>query len=447
MNFSLDYRGFMFLAAISVGAGLLFGLAPALRLSRIDVQGSLKDGGWGSSGGLRGKRLSALLVVTEMALAVVLLAGAGLMIRSFLNIYHAKTGVREDNLLVMRLFLPEAKYPRDEDQILFHQHLKDRLASVPGVAGSTIATTMPTGGSISNPYELEHAEPVDEQRRPNVSVVIVSPDYFHVMDVRLLRGRTFTDADTTSSIPVTIVNQRFAEKIWPGDDPIGKRFRLFEGKDPQPFVTVVGVAPNILQNDVTVREFDPLIYLPYAQKPRRDMSLMARTTVPPGTLGNTFRREVQAADQDMPLYNLRTFEERLAQNYWAQQIFGSLFTIFAGIALALASVGLYAVIAHSVSQRTQEIGVRMAMGASAGNILHLVFSQGLRQLAIGLGVGTAAAAAATRVLTSLLAQVSPTDPLSLVTASLIMASAAVLGCLIPARRAMRIDPIVALRHE
>ena len=172
-----------------------------------------------------------------MGLAVVLLAGAGLMIRSFLNVYRSTTGVRENNLLVMRLFLPEAKYPHDDDQIFFHQHLKARLDSLPGVTGSTIATTMPTGGSMSLPYELERGDPVDEQRRPNLSAVIISPDYFRVMDVRLLRGRAFSDSDDKTALPVIIVNQRFAEKIWPGDDPIGKRLRTFEGKEAGPWLT------------------------------------------------------------------------------------------------------------------------------------------------------------------------------------------------------------------
>lgn len=210
---------------------------------------------------------------------------------------------------------------------------------------------------------------------------------------------------------------------------------------------MVGVVPNILQNDVSVREYDPLIYVPYRQKPMRDMSIMARTRVPPATLGSAFRNEVKAIDDDLPLYNLRTLEERLAQNYWAQKIFGSLFAIFAAIALGLASIGLYAVIAHSVSQRTQELGVRMALGASSGNILGLVFSQGFGQLAIGLVVGLAAAFGLTRVLTSLLAQVSPADPLTFALAVLVLTSAALLGCLIPARRAMRIDPVIALRYE
>ena len=448
MNFSMDYRGFAYLAAVSIGTGLLFGLAPALRLSKLDVNTSLREGGRGSSGGPRARYLSALLVVSEMALAVVLLAGAGLMIRSFLNLYRTNVGVNTKNVLVMRLFLPEAKYPRPEDQITFHQRLKARLDSLPGVEVSSIAITMPTGGSMDFPYELEHSQPVDEKRRPNLSALVINPDYFRTMDLHALRGRTFTDADGVAGGPaVVIVNQRFAEKSWPGDDPIGKRLRIFNGKDPEPWLTVVGVVPNILQNDVSVREPDPIIYLSYRHKPQRDMSIMARTRVPPGTLGTAFRREVQAIDEDLPLYNLRTLEERIALNYWAQEIFGTLFAIFAGIALVLASVGLYAVIAHSVSQRTQEIGVRMALGASGQNILQLVFAQGIKQLAIGLAIGLAAAFGLTRVLRSLLVQVSPTDPLTLALVALVLAAAATLGCLIPARRAMRLDPVLALRNE
>jgi len=457
VSFSMDYRGFAYLAAISLGTGLLFGLAPALRLSRLDVNTSLKEGGRGSSGAGRGKYLSAVLVVAEMALAVVLLAGAGLMIRSFLNIYRTKTGVNEKNVLVMRLLLPEAKYSRPEDQVAFHERLKARLEAVQGVDVACISITMPTGGSMTYPYEIEGRPPIDLKNGWSDSVLVISPDYFRAMDVRLIRGRAFTEADGVGGSPVAIVNQRFAEKFFRGDEPIGRRLRIFEddmprlgvvgSKKPGAWMTVVGVAPNILQNDIDAHQFDPLIYVPYRQKPMRDMALMARTRVPPSTLINAFRRETQAIDQDMPLYNIRTLQERLAINYWQQGVFGTLFGIFAAIALVLASVGLYAVIAHSVSQRTQEIGVRMALGASGQDILSMVFTQGLRQLAIGLAVGLLAAWGVTRVLSSLLVQVSPTDPATFVLISLMLGAAAMLGCLIPARRAMSVDPVVALRNE
>lgn len=449
MNFSMDYRGFAYLGAVSIGTGILFGLVPALRLSRLDVNSSLKDGSRGSSGGKRGKYLSAVLVVAEMSLAVVLLAGAGLMIRSFLNVYRMQTGVNQKNVLVMRIFLPETKYPRDEDQLSFHDRLKARLDALPGVGVSSISVTMPTGGAIGFPYELEGRPPVDERQRPSLNLLVISPDYFRAMDLKALRGRFFNAADGTAGPPVTIVNQRFAEKFWPGEDPLGKRVRLFEKNAWQPWLTVVGVVPNVLQNleSASMRDHDPLIYVPYRQKPLRDMSLMARTLVPPNSLATAFRREVAALDQDMPVYNLRSLEERLDINNWTQRIFGSLFGIFALIALVLASVGLYAVIAHSVSQRTQEIGLRIALGASGPTILQLVFSQGMTQAIIGLAIGLGAAAGLTRLLHTLLVQVSPGDPMTLVAVSLVLAGAAVLGCLIPAVRAMRVDPVVALRHE
>ncbi len=448
MNFWMDYRGFAYLAAISIGTGLLFGLVPALKLSRLDLNRSLKDGGWGSSGGLRGKYLSGLLVIVEMALAVVLLSGAGLMIRSFVNIYRVKTGVNEKNVLVMRMFLPQARYPNGPQRIAFHERLKARLDALPGVEASTIANTMPTGGAAQFPFELENGPPSDPEHRPSISLLSIGLDYFRVMDVRILRGRTFNAVDgVEGQPPVVIVNQLFADKFWPGEDAIGKRFRLFAANNPEDWLTVVGIVPAILQNGITARGMRPVIYVPYRQKPMSDMALMARTVVPPSTLAEAFRREVQSVDNDLALYNLRTLEERFAQNYWAQKIFVGLFGFFAGIALTLASIGLYAVIAHSVSQRTQEIGVRMALGASAGEVLRLVFRQGVGQMAIGLGVGLAAAVGLTKALTSLMVDVTSTDPVTLGLVSLVLGTSAILGCLIPAMRAMRVDPVVALRHE
>ena len=446
MDFSLDYRGFVYLAMISLGTGLLFGLAPALRLSALNVYSALKDGGRGSSGGARGKYLAGMLVISEMALAVVLLVGAGLMIRSFMNIYTTPVGVRTDNVLVMRLMLPESKYPKPDDEVTFHRRLNDRLRALPGVESVTIASTMPTGGSEGFGFDLEGAPPADEKRRQNISAVIVSPDYFRVMSVAPLQGRFFGENDGVSGPPVVIVNQRFAEKSWPHQNPIGKRIRLY-GDVTHDWLTIAGVVPNILQNDVSQTEFDPMIYLPYREKPERDMSLMARTSVPPATMGGAFRREVQAVDANLPVYNLRTLEERLAINNWPYRIFGSLFAIFASIALVMASVGLYAVMANSVSQRTQEIGVRLALGSSDRNVLRLVFLQGMRQLAIGLVAGLAISFGVTRILKSLLVQVSATDPATFVIVSVVLGTAAALGCWLPARRAMRVDPVVALRYE
>jgi putative ABC transport system permease protein len=446
MNFSMDYRVFTYLAVISIGSGILFGLAPALRLASVDVNTSLKDGGRGSSTGARGKHLSSILVIAEVALAVVLLAGAGLMVRTFLNVYRASLGVNENNVLTMRLALPTSKYPKPTDQIAFHERLKPRLLALPGVASVEITNFLPTGGSASFQYELEGVPPVDTQRRPTLSALVLGPDYFRVMDVRPISGRVFTDADGVSGAPVALVNQSFAGKFWPGQDPLGKRLRLYTGGTPEPWLQVVGVVPNIVQNDISPRQIDPLIYIPYRQKPQSDMAIVARTVVPPGTLATAFRREIQAVDSDLPIYNLWTMQERLERNYWFYRVLGVLFVIFAGIALFLASIGLYAVMAHSVSQRTQEIGVRMALGATARTILQLLFRQGMLRVAAGVAIGLIGAFGVTRVLKAILVQVAPADPMTFATASGVLAIAATFGCWIPARRAMRADPMVALRH-
>jgi predicted permease len=446
MDFSMDGHVFAYLAAISAGTGLLFGLAPALQLSKLDVNSSLKEGGRGSSTGAHGRRLSRALVIAEMSLAVVLLAGAGLMIRSFLNVYRANLGVGTSNILTMRLALPQMKYPQGSDQIAFHDRLKTRLEALPGVESVAIANFLPTGGSSSFPYEFE-GTPSDAQHRPTLSAVIIGPNYFRAVGVGILRGRAFTDVDGVSGPPVVIVNQRFAGQFLAGEDPIGKRLRIFDNGTAGPFLTIVGVAPNIVQNEISPSQIDPLIYIPYRQKPTADMAILAHTLVPPGTLGNAFRREIQAVDSDLPVYNLWTLQERLERNYWFTRTFAVLFLIFAGIALLLASVGLYALTAHSVGQRTQEIGVRMALGAGPSSILRLVFVTGVRQLAIGLAIGVVAGLAVTRVLRAVLVQVSPFDPVTFIAASLLLILATMLGCWIPARRAMRVDPMVALRYE
>jgi predicted permease len=445
-DYAMDYRVLGYLIAISIGTGLLFGLAPASRLSTLDVNATLKDGGRGATGG-RGRHLSALLVIGEMALAVVLLTGAGVMIRSFLKVYSADLGVNTANVLTLTLNLPAAKYPDATAQIYFYDRLKTRLEAIPGVESTAFSNNLPTEGALTFPYELPGAPPVDEQRRPTLRALIVSPRYFHTMAAAVLSGRDFKDSDEASGIPVVIVNHQFATTLWPGEVALGKRLRLFSGATPEAWLTVVGVVSNIVQNDRTGRRTDPLVYVPYRQRPRSTMLAVARTRVPPGTLGTTFRREVQELDPDLPIIGPTTLTDRLAINYRDIRFNGVLFVIFAAIALLLASVGLYAVIAHSVSQRTQEFGIRTAMGATAGDILRLVFKQGMLPVGIGLTIGLPAALAVTPILKSQLVNVSPTDPITLLVASGVLVLSATLGCWIPARRAMRVGPAVALRHE
>jgi putative ABC transport system permease protein len=355
-------------------------------------------------------------------------------------------GVHTANVLIGSLGLPAAKYPGAEARISFFDRLQARLESTAGVEAVAIAGQLPTWGTPRLPYEIEGGGPVAQQRRPKIAAVVISPAYFRTLGAAVQSGREFHDSDGASGIPVVIVNQRFAALFWPGEQPLGKRLRLFDGDTPQAWLTVVGVASNIVQNDATRQQFDPLIYLPYRQQPAAVMWVLARTRIAPAGLGTAFRREVQALDADLPMYGPFALAERL-EVFWNSRFYGALFLIFAAIALLLASIGLYTVVAHAVGQRTAEIGIRMAIGATAGDIRKLVLLQGMVPLGIGLTFGLAASFAVNRVLEAELVEVSPADPITLVAASAALVLSATLGCLIPARRAMRVDPIIALRHE
>ncbi|HTR39699.1 MAG TPA: ABC transporter permease [Bryobacteraceae bacterium] len=448
LDYTMDSRVTIYLAAISLGTGLLFGLVPALRLSKLDVNSALKDGGRGATGGERGRHLSGLLVTAEVALAVVLLSGAGLMIHSFLNIYSAEPGFHAEKVLTGLLALPKDRYPDAASQVSFFDRLSVRIAAIPGIESTAMSEDIPTWGSRHQPYELAGAPPADPQTRPTVSDLVVSPSYFHVLGASLLSGRDFNDRDTASGPRVAIVNQRLASTFWPAQNPVGQRLRLFDKTTPGPWLTVVGVSSNIVQNDATRQNFDAIVYLPYRQRPGRAMWVLARTAVPFGSLATAFRGEIQALDPNLPTaLGPIPLAQQIAGDFQYQGVTAILFLIFAAVALLLASAGLYAVIAHSVSRRTQEIGIRIAVGAAEGDILRLVFQQGMLPLATGLAIGLVAAVGVNRVLRSSLVHVSPADPATLVLASAVLIAAAVLGCWLPARRAMRVDPVVALRHE
>lgn len=446
LHLSLDASALLYLTAISVGTGILFGLFPALRLVKTDINSALKDGSVGVVGSRFGLRLSKLLVASQMALCVVLLAGAGLMIRSVVNLYSTPIGVNTSGVLTMRLNLPEAKYVEPEKQIAFHDALKKRFESLPGVEVASLASNLPLGGWI--PFSMQtDGVAIGSAEPPNSGAIITGSDYFRVMQVQPRRGRLFTGADTASSIPVAIVNESFATKFWPGQDPLGKRLRLIEEHSPELWLTVIGTVPDILQNIRQPLERDPLVYLPYAQKPQRQVFLAARTGIPPAKLAQAFRREVQSLDENLPVYDVRDLDNRIAENRLTARLLGAICSIFAGIATVLAAIGLYAVVAHAVKQRSEEIGLRIALGATTSDVARLVFAQGLRPLGPGLLVGLLLALATTRALRVTLVGVSSADPITFLTVVVVLILAAVLGCVVPARRAMQIDPIAALRSS
>ncbi len=452
-DFSMDYRVLAYLMAISVATGLLFGVAPARRLARIDANGALKSAGRGAVDGRFEKRASAWLVTAEMALAIVLLAGAGVMIRSVLNIYTTDVGVDTANILTTRVELrcdvpfcaaPDDQYRSAGAKISFFERLTTQLEAIPGVASVALASRPPAGGSIRLPYERSGAPEVDERHQPTTSALIIGPAYFRTLGVTLLAGREFTNADGASGLPAIIVNQQFARSHWPSKRAIGERIRLFDGPTPQPWLTIVGIAPEIVQ-DPTRQLPEALLYVPYRQRPAGAMTVIASTRVPPESLAAPFRSVIQGLDHDLPVFDSQTLATRLAGDYRFN--YAVLFSIFAAIALLLASVGLYGVIAHSVSQRTHEIGIRTALGATSGDIFGLVVGQGLIPVGIGLAIGLCASVGVNGILRSTLVNVSPSDPTTLGITCLVLIASAALGCAIPARRATRVDPVVALRQD
>jgi predicted permease len=447
IDFSIDARVYLYLTGITFVTALLFGLAPALQLSRLDINTLLKQGGSVAGRSRRARGLSGTLVIAEVALAVVLLAAAGLMIRSLRNTNRVDIGIDPANILSLNVNLRAATYPRPEDRVAFYDRLLERLHALPGVESAAVASDLPAESPDDFAYEIEGAAVVAARERSRAMGLIVGENYFRTMGVAPAGGREFVPADTAQAPHVAIVNATFAKAAWPQQSAVGNRlrFRLLDGA-PGPWMTVVATVPDILQDDESF-EVSPVIYVPLRQWPQGGMEILVRARVPPATLGAAIRREVQRLDGNLAVRTMRPLEESLWLRNWRYRVFGTMFTIFAAIALALASVGLYAVVAHSVSQRTREIGVRMTLGATAASIRGLVFREGLSRFAVGLVAGLTGAVAMSAVLESLLVGVTPADPITLAVAAAILAVACVMGCAVPARRAMRVDPIVALRME
>ena len=452
MEFTMDGTVFAFIAAICLATGVLFGLAPALHVSKTDVNEVLKEGGRGRSGGLRVRRWTRTLIVAELALTLVLLAGAGFMMRSFLTMYQMETGLETSRLLTMRIYLPLTKYPEMGPRTELFRQFEERLRGISAIEASAMATSPPLGGGGRRPLAIDgRPTPVDVEA-PVVTMVGVGDDYFDTLGLQLLRGRVFTAADGLPGQQSAIVNRRFVAIHFADEDPIGRRIKLeLQNRapdTPEPaWLTIAGVAPDIRQSGLQDPETDPVVYVPHRTESPRSGVLLVRTSGDPAGVTALVRDTLRVLEPDLPLFNIQTLDQQLAEQRWQYQIFGTMFGTFALIALVLSAVGLYAVTAYSVTRRTQEIGLRVALGARPRQVQWLILRLALGQLALGLTIGVAGAFGVGRLLESLLVQTSPTDPTTLLSIVALLLSVAVAACVWPARRAARLDPMVALRHE
>jgi putative ABC transport system permease protein len=450
IQFTIDGVVIAYLLGICAVTSIAFGLAPALQVARTSVGSVLKQGGRGSTGTREMRGFSSALVVLELALTVVLLVGAGLMVRSFLALTAIDTGIKGDHLVAMRVSLPRLTYPGTETRAQFFERLTARVASLPAADAAAVSTSMPPFGLWGRTILFDGRADPGDGKRPDAGYVMVSPTFFDTVGATLRRGRGFDARDGSRGAEVAIVNERFAARFFPGEDPIGRRIR-FPSDDPiddTPWMTIVGISPDIRHGNPRERDIPNVAYVPVRQGGPRSATVMVRSRVDPALLVSAVRREVQVLDPDLAVGNPQTVDQMLAQTSWPFRVFGTLFAILAFIALTLASVGLYAVIAYSVSRRTQEIGVRMALGADRRTVRWLVLRRGLWQLGIGLVLGLGGAwAVGSLVLSSVVAQISGTDTLVFVGVPILLSLVALAACLIPARRATRLDPLAALRTE
>ncbi|MFL6277889.1 MAG: ABC transporter permease [Blastocatellia bacterium] len=438
-----DWRVFGFTVLVTLATGVLFGLAPALQSARLDLTAAIKDAGRGSSAG-EGARLRSLLVMAETAVALILLVGAALLINSFVRLLGVPPGFNPEGVVVARTELPQARYPEPERGKTVYKEVMERLAALPGVQAVGVASTLP----LSDDWQIGfRPEGSSENAVYTTHSSWVSNDYFRAMGIALLKGRTFSDDDRADATPVIVVNEAMARRFWPDQEVIGKRIR-WGGWNRNGWLTIVGVVGDVKVSGLEADD-QPSVYMPTFQIPRlrRNAVFIVRTAGDPASLLAAVRRKINEVDADLPVYDLRTMNQIIAGSVAQRRFSMLLLVVFAVVAWLLAAVGLYGVVAYAVTQRTQEIGIRMALGAQPRDIAKLVIGQSLILTSVGVIGGLAASFALTRFMSSLLFGISATDPLTFTLIPLLLATVSAAACYLPARRATKVDPMVALRYE
>ena len=441
----IDTSVMAFTIVVSILTGIVFGLAPALHLSSLDLNESLKEGSRGSSAGRNPLRSG--LVVSEVALALVLLVCAGLMIQSVMRLRDVSPGFNATNMLTMNVSLPSAKYPKGSDRSAFFTRMLDRVEALPGVETAGLTSVLPFSGNFDGRGLAVEDHPKPRGEEISVDLYISTPGYVRAMAIPLIKGRELTEQDNEKAPMAALINQTMARQLWPNEDPLGKRIK-FPGSDknPQPWRTIVGVVGDV--NQFALDRKPPMqMYLTEDQFPTSSMTLVVRTSSDPAGAIAAVRGEIKGMDPDQAVSNIKTMESLLSDSISLRRFSMLLLMIFAAVALALAAVGIYGVISFAVTQRTHEIGIRVALGARGTDILKLVVARGMILTLSGVAIGLVAAAGLTRFLQTLLYGVSATDPSTFIAISLLLTGVALGACLVPARRATKVDPMVALRYE
>jgi len=429
-------------------AAFIFGTAPALASSRLTLNEGLREGGRISAESSGTQRLRVALVTSECALAVVLLVGAGLLVRTFMAVIHVDPGFDPRNVLTFQLSVVGNRYAEPSMRSTFLGRVLERIDTLPGVEAASVVNSPPLTGYNGFSFVTEENPTPAPNNVPDVSYQVIGPDYFKVLRIPLLRGRCFTPADQHGSLPVVIVSESLAHMYWPGQDPIGRRLRMYQAGKDLPWMTIIAVVGNVHRRGLDA-EFAPELFVPYQQYPwmNSPRAFVVRTAEKPLSLGSAIRDAVAEIDADQAVENLNTMEQVVRSSFSDRSFNMALLGVLGGIAFLLAAVGIYGVMSYSVSQRTQEIGVRMALGAQSRNVLWLVLGRGMRLIGVGLVVGTVVAIGVTRFMTRLLFGVTPLDAGTFVLVGLLITAVALLACYIPARRASKVDPLVALRYE